>query len=134
VRNPLNRRLASLLLVLVVTTHYAYAPLSEFYGNPQAASKAIFYILRGVEGFILYAVVWSLSRGGIAVALACGWGMLESAQTSICRMAIGIERTATASPYSGLCDVVTGLPVYALTMVAALIVASFIQGHDDARG
>lgn len=126
------KHLPSLLLVAVVVTHYAYQPLAEFYADHEAAARAIFYILRGVEGTILYAVAWTLAPRGskayrIGVSIACAWGMLESAQTAICRAAMGIDARATASAYNGLCDVVTGIPVYSLTMLFALVIASFAQ-------
>lgn len=140
------KRLASLLLVLCVITHYAYEPLAEFYTDPDHAARAIFYALRGVEGAVLYGLVWRLAWclarkraaysaaafGG--VSLACAWGVLESAQTAVCRVAVGIGEAAESERYSGLCDAATGLPVYGLTMLVALVVASLVQGADDAKG
>lgn len=120
-------KLAPLLFVAVVITHYAYEPLAAFYPDPAQAARAIFYVVRGVEATILYAVVWCLTPRSAAVGLACAWGMLESSQTAVCRAALGIGSSVEVAAYRGLCDVVTGLPVYGLTALAALVVASFAQ-------
>ncbi len=50
----------------------------------------------------------------VLVVLACGWGMVEHIQAGACRLAIGIEnRTPAGKPLTGLCDDVTGLPMFA---------------------
>lgn len=132
--------LPSLLLVLVVVTHYGYDLLASFYPDPGAASRAWFYVLRGIEGGLLYLVVWSLAplrpaAVRIGVAVACAWGALEELQTAACRLAVGIDRTAEPGLFRGLCDVVTGWPVYMLTITAALLVSvlRFRRGKNNGR-
>lgn len=129
--------LPSLLLVLVVVTHYSYELLATMYSDQQAAAKAWFYILRGVEGCLLFAVIWTLCprkprAAFVGASIACAWGMLEEAQTAACRIAMPIANIASAPAFRGLCDVVTGWPIYAATMFAALVVASLAQESGDA--
>ena len=124
--------LSSLLLVLVLGTHYAPDVLADFYSDPPRAVRALFYVARGIEGAALFAIVWALAPrkplgAYIGVTLACCWGVIEEAQTAACRLSIGIENTASASRFSGLCDAATGLPIYALTMFGALALAAFAQ-------
>lgn len=130
------RGLASLLLVLVVVTHYAYEPLAGFYANQRQAAQAIFYALRGVEGAVLYLVVWSLTpfrplSVRLAVSTVCAWGALEEAQTAVCMAAkgFGAGKVATA-PYAGLCDAVTGWPIYMGTLLLVLLLFALQYTND----
>lgn len=121
--------LPSLLLVIVVLTHYGGDLLATMYLDQAAASRAWFYVLRGLEGGLLFLIVWSLTPvQPLAVrygaSLACAWGALEEFQTAACRLAIGIDQTAESGLFRGLCDVVTGWPVYMLTITSALLVAA----------
>lgn len=130
--------LPSLLLVLVVATHYGPDLLASYYPDPGAASRAWFYVARGVEGAALFMAVWWLSCRAAAgqavrcgIALACAWGALEEAQTAACRLAIGIDRRADPGLFAGLCDFATGHPVYMLTISTALVVATlFTRGGE----
>lgn len=130
------RGLASLLLVLVVVTHYAYEPLAGFYANQRQAAQAIFYALRGVEGAVLYLVVWSLTpfrplSVRLAVSTVCAWGALEEAQTAVCMAAKGFGAgKASTAPYAGLCDAVTGLPIYMGTLLLVLLLFALQYTND----
>jgi hypothetical protein len=121
--------LPSLLLVVVVVSHMGYMPIGELYANPLAAAKAWQYVLRGIEGVVLYLVVWSLTPWTpvvmrYAVSLVCAWGALESFQIAACRLALPMDRPPPKTPlYTGLCDLVTGWPIYLLTTLAVLAVA-----------
>lgn len=82
----------------------------------------------------------SPARGGNAahaipavglVVLVCGWGMVEHVQAGACRLAIGIDNKAPAGkPLTGLCDAVTGLPMYALGLAAVAFIAAVIAAHS----
>lgn len=131
--------LSSILLALVATTHYAPALLGSLYADQAAATRAWFYILRGVEGCVLYLAVWWLAPhrpiyARYGVALACAWGAIEEAETAVCRLAVGIERKAEVPLFSGLCDQWLGAPVYVLTLVAVLLVLSAIVGREKKDG
>jgi hypothetical protein len=121
--------LPSLLLVLVVTTHYGYALIANAYADPLVASKSWHSVLRAVESTVLYLAVWSLTPRepvGVrcATAIACIWGAAESAQIAGCRLAFPMGQPPPGvSLYTGLCDTATGLPIYMLTVSIVLLVA-----------
>ena len=130
------RGLASLLLLMVVVTHYAYEPIAEFYSTQQSA-RAVFYVLRGIEGTLLYCIVWALTpykplHIRFAVSAVCAWGALEEAQTAVCRIAVGIDNHPDTKQYHGLCDMVTGVPIYMLTLLVVLLI--FAWGASRKRG
>lgn len=95
-------RLAVVLLVLVAGTHYGHAPLAALFDDPDAASRALFYAFRGVEGTALFALVGLLSRHP-AVWAVCLWGVFEESQTAICRIGAGIGSDAGVDLFAGLC-------------------------------
>jgi hypothetical protein len=121
--------LPSLLLVVVIVTHYGYDLIASFYPDALASAKAWASVLRAVEAVALYFIVLALApvKPWIvrkAVACACAWGAFESAQIAVCRLAFPMNRPPPeVSQYTGLCDKVTGLPVYMLTVSLVLLVA-----------
>jgi hypothetical protein len=89
--------LPSLLLVLVVLTHYSYDLIASFYANQLAAAKAWHSVLRAGEATLLYLVVWSLvplkpAAVRYGTAVACAWGVFESAQIAVCRLHYPMDR------------------------------------------
>jgi hypothetical protein len=67
----------------------------------------------------------------LLVILVCGWGMVEHVQAGACRLAIGIDNKAPAGkPLTGLCDDVTGLPMYALGLAAVAFIAAVIAAYS----
>ncbi len=118
------------LLALVAAVHLGYEPLAAGWPDPVAAARAIFYVGRGFEGAVLYAVVWAMSSRGLAVTVACAWGFVESAQTAVCRLAVGIGNRPVPSPYGGMCDVAAGWPVYGMTAALVLVALAFMQEAD----
>lgn len=132
--------LASLLLVLVAFTHYAPDLLASFYSDPQRAARALFYVARGIEGTVLWCVLWWVltpyrirsTAGSWGVAVACYWGAFEEAQTAICRLAVGIERAPSPTLYAGMCDVLTDQPVYMLTLsVVCVSLMMLLRQHHN---
>jgi len=95
------------LLLLVAMTHYGY---------PDDAASWWFYILRGVEGTILFLLLARHVNKGVAV-LACWWGAFEEAQTAVC----GYTRMGMYPNGDGLCIEAFGPLPYAM-MAAGLIV------------
>jgi hypothetical protein len=130
--------LPSLLLVLVVITHYSYDLIASFYANQLAAAKAWHSVLRAVESTVLYLAVWSLvplkpAAIRYAAALACTWGAAESAQIAACRVLYPMDRPPPDTPlYSGLCDKATGLPLYMMVITAILLVAVLRKTNGSA--
>ena len=121
--------LQSLLLVIVFTAHYAPDLLGDFYpGREVAAARAWQLVLRGVEATLLYLIVWTLVPyrpfvPRYAASLACSWGVFESVQIPLCRLPYAMDRPPSIDTklYSGLCDHVTGTPVYMATLYVVLI-------------
>jgi hypothetical protein len=113
----------------VVVTHYGYALIADFYAAPEMAARAWASVLRGVEASTLYCLVWSLvpirpAWVHRAVAVACGWGMFESAQIAGCRLMFPMDRAPPVTAlYAGLCDNAFGVPIYMLTVFVVLIIA-----------
>lgn len=128
--------LATLLLFLVIGTHYTYDLIAAYYPDPHSAARAIFYVLRGVEGSILYLIVWALvplrpMHVRLSCSTVCAWGALEEAQTAICRASVGITNNPSTGQYHGLCDFVTGIPVYMLTLLAVVLVFVWQSTKDN---
>jgi hypothetical protein len=125
-----------LLLITVAVRHAGADFLAQLYPDPLLARKAIFYVLGGMQGVLLYAVVWSLTpfkphHVRIGVSLACTWGILEEFEVAACRIAHGIGSTASAPMWQGLCDSITGWPVTIITLVLVLIVTAARRGKGE---
>lgn len=115
-------RLAVFLLLLVVGCHYTDSHLAKLYEHPEAASKAIFYILRGIEGSLLFVVIASIVRSRF-VLLVCLFGVFEESQTAICRAAKPIDTKPAVELFTGIC----GEPLYGIGLVAAGVIALAIE-------
>ena len=133
-----NEALGAALFALVAAVHFGYEPLSAGYPDPASAGRAIFYVARGVEGTALYALVWALAwrrlpKSRLGISIACSWGCFESAQTAVCRLAVGIGNRTVPGPYRGMCDLAADFPVYGMTAVLVLVAAAVMQevGRDS---
>ncbi len=118
-RSDVNR-LAFTLFVTVLATHYGYPSLADLSGGGIAAERAWFYVLRGVEGIVAFlAILALLPRSPLTLAAqgVCVWGAIEEGQTAVCRLAIGINNKQSNHEMQGLCDVVTGWPIYAISLL-----------------
>jgi hypothetical protein len=136
-------RLAAFLLLVVAGTHYLYRHLAVGYPDPDVAARAWFYLLRGVGGSLMYAMVALLAallaasindwRAYPAVAMACLWGLMEEAQTAICRLATGMGEYSPPAP-DGLCSLLTGLPMYSIGIASGAALAVYIAVRLGGRG
>lgn len=123
--------LPSLLLLIVLLAHYGADPIGGMYepARQLAAAKAWRYVLGGVEVSLLYLIVWSLVPWRplavrYAASLVCAWGALEGAQIAACRLQFPMDRAPPSTAlYTGLCDLITGWPVYVLTCLLVIVVA-----------
>ena len=95
-------RIAVLLLALIGVAHYAPDWIATAYEQQDAAARAWFYMLRGVEGVALFALVAALSKH-IAVIAVCVLGMFEEGMTTACRASKPIGGFLGYEPFSGLC-------------------------------
>lgn len=120
--------LAVALLAAVAATHYGYELIALAYAQPGPAAKAWFYMLRGLEGFALFAVVASLVRSR-AVLAVCILGMSEESLTVACRASKPIGETLGYAPFAGLC----GREWYFAGLIALGLVALGIA-YDLGRG
>lgn len=115
-------RLAIAILLLVVMTHYTYSPLAAMYPDQQAAARAIFYVLRGIEGAGLFFII-ILLRPALLVVLAAGWGAVEELETAVCRLAQPISKIEPVPLFDGLC----GAPMYTLGAIAVAFIACAVN-------
>ncbi len=108
-------RLAAFLLLLILATHYLPDVLALQYEDQDAASRIIFYRLRGMEGAALFAALGFLIRRPL-VQLACGWGFAEELQTATCSL------DGAREMFTGLC----GKEPYLAGIVMAAVLAYLI--------
>lgn len=137
----LARRSSSWLLLIVALVHLGYEPLAYalWPADPVAAGKALYYIGRGFEGTAVWCVLLAVDRTTIrspVLAAACVWGAAENAQSAACRLALPIAGGAPVAPaFGGLCDLVAGVPVAAVTALGMLVLLSIVQeAHRAERG
>lgn len=123
------RALVLLLAAATLATHRAYAPLSQLWAQPARAAEELFYVLRGVEGTVLFcAVLWLAERARAGawlapLALLAIYGAVEEALTAFCGAAYlaanGAGRAAVDAS-ADLCDRVTGW-AWAVALLAVIV-------------
>lgn len=94
--------LAVALLFVLAVTHFGYDAIALGYPDQAAAAKAWFYMLRGIEGVVLFAVVAYLTKS-LPVLLVCLLGMFEEGMTAACRAGKPIGESPGYAAFSGLC-------------------------------
>jgi len=116
-----------MLLCLIVLTHYGYPYMALAADNGSMTidqmSSWSFYILRGFEGAILFALLLQYPQGRgpyrMIWVLACWLGIFEESQTAVCGL---ISDPAVIVPlWSGLCVEQFGNLPYILFAAAALV-------------
>lgn len=117
-----------MLLLLVAVTHFGYELIALGYEQRDAAARAWFYILRGVEGAALFGVIASLVRSR-AVLAVCILGLSEESMTAACRASKPIGESLGYEPFAGLC----GQEWYFAGLIALGLVALGIA-YDLGRG
>jgi len=129
-------RLPSILLFCVAFTHMSYDLIGGYYENPVRAAAAWHHVLRAFpEATLLYLIVWVLlpwepivSR--LAGSAICAWGALENFQIAACRLQYPMGQPPPKTElYTGLCDLVTGWPIYMLTIASVLLVVCFAKSR-----
>lgn len=123
-------KLAVILLVTLFGMHYAPSIIASGYAPEQqiAAHKAWQYILTGVGVAVVLCVVGLLSRSAL-VWPPVVWGMVESGQQAVCRLAKPIGGVApSAAPFDGLC----GVDFWWAGLIAAAVIAVWYL--DKIRG
>lgn len=144
--------LAAVLLAMLAVVHYGPDVLAYAYPDHDAARRAIYYIARSIEGAIQYAVIALLTWWGrpkeasrskdaaptispaLLVVLPCCWGVIEHLQAGVCRLSIGIaNRPPPGAALTGICDEISGLPLYALGLGAVAFLAAVIAAQSLGR-
>ena len=120
-----NSRLGALLLLTICITHYGYDPLCTLVPALAGQAKGLFYVLRGFEGTILFAVIWRLQP---ILWPVCAWGATEEAETAVCRLSVGFPASPTGSSWNGLCSDLTHWPLSMLGIVVAAILVTRVKG------
>lgn len=122
--------LASLLLVIVVAAHYLPDNVASTYAQPVqiGAANAWTKVFGHGETMMLWLIVWSLVphrpvSARIACAVVCAWGAAEHLSAMLCRLQFDMTRPPPSPElYKGMCDTVTGLPIYMGTMIVVLLI------------
>lgn len=113
---------AALLLLLIAVVHYGIDPICSLVPSLEHSTKALFYVLRGLEGVVLFAVIGFMCR---VLWPICAWGALEEGETAVCRLVAGpLDRPPAAVAWSGLCGEASGLPWYSIGLVIAAMLAT----------
>lgn len=123
--------LAVLILLVVLGVHYLPALLASHYEHPDDAERALQYVAQGAKGIAMMILLLALMprRLHIVPVWAAGaWLIYEDALVAGCRLAVGIENVPTAAPnpWHGICQQVTGAPIYLVAAALAVIAAACI--------
>jgi len=114
--------LAALLLLTIVIVHFGYDPICALLPNLANAAGAVFYVLRGIEGSILFTVIAWLRP---TLWPICLWGFIEEGETAACRLMAGpLDRPPVAAAWSGLCGEVSHFPWYMFGIVTAAVLVT----------
>jgi hypothetical protein len=123
-------KLAVLLLALILGTHYGPDWIGATYVQQEAATKAWFYMARGVAGVVLFALV-AIAWRHRAVTALCLIGMYEEGLTTACRASKPIGGVLGFKPFSGLCGdgwYLAGLVMLALAALGILYELGRLHG------
>lgn len=120
--------LAVALLLLVAVTHFGHELIAGHYQDHEAAAKAWFYTLRGVEGAALFLAVAALSRSAAVIAV-CSLGAFEESMTAACRASKPIAGLPGYLPFQGLCG-----PGWYYVGLIALGLVALALAYDLGRG
>lgn len=91
---------------------------------------ALEYIAYGIESAALWGAALVLAPGPLRYVAA--WGIAESAARAGCRAALPLDRAPALQPGQTLCDAAAGWPVSLLSLVAALLLAAYLN-HRGVR-
>jgi hypothetical protein len=117
------------LLVVAALSYFGPEALPTLFGGTRAAWQ---YVLNGVEASFLWAFVFAFVPRFEARAIAA-WAMFEAMQRPVCRLAFPMDRAPDLGGAVGLCDAAFGVPMSALSVVAALALAAVAQESSRAR-
>lgn len=138
--NSAPRWLPWALFGLTTGRHNVADLLARLFPDPAFARKSLFYAAAGIVGVGLYSIVWLLTpwrpaQTRVAVALVCSWGILEEAQTTVCRVGLGLGHPAPElDPWRGICDQLSGIPIGTMTLaIPVCIIYWLVYGDHHAN-
>lgn len=121
---------ALVLLVAVSALHYGTEYLATFWPDTLAARRALFYVGQGLKGCLLWmalAVMAPKTMAAVPLLAVCAWGFVEDAMVAGCRIAYGIGTIPSPGLWRGLCDDLTGAPVYLVGPAVGLLAACIVE-------
>lgn len=122
-------KLAFILLLTLGTIHYVDNPIATMYAQAEQpyAAKAWEYILTNAGLCVVLALLGLLARKPV-VWFPIGWGIIESGERSVCRLArpIGGE-PPVVDLFTGLC----GRPYYLVGLWAMVCLALYLRGKNE---
>lgn len=116
-----------LLLFIAVLAHLSPEPIAVVLGHSTLAWETVMY---GIEATALWLfAAWHLKAkaGFVLTGALCGWGVFESVQRPLCRLAFPMNERLVLAPGEFLCDK-AGWQTSELSAIAALFVLSVIYG------
>lgn len=125
----------ALLFGLTFGRHHCVDWLAQFFADPACARRALFYVAGGIVACALYALIirltpWRPHSVRIGVALVCWWGMLEEAQTVICRVGLGLGAPAPIDhPWRNVCDQLAGIPISTITLAIPACIICWLANN-----
>lgn len=116
-------------LVVAVGVYFSPEVLPTLIGGTRGAWE---YSAYGLEASFLWSVAFLLVNQFEARAVAA-WGAFEALQRPVCRLAFPMDHPPQIDPGQSLCDAAFGVPMSALSVVAALGLAAVAQEFGRAR-
>lgn len=123
--------MSAALLVVAVAVYFGPEVLPVLLGGTRGAWE---YVMSGAEASFLWAVVFVLVPRFEARAVAA-WAAFEALQRPVCRLAFPMDRAPSLDGAQSLCDAAFGIPMSALSVIAALGLAALAHeaGHAVRR-
>lgn len=115
-------------LMLMIAVHVLPEWLALAGLGTQAALE---YIACGVESGALWGAALAVSRGPLRYVAA--WGLAESLARGGCRAALPLDRAPSLHPGQTLCDAAAGWPVSLVSLIAALLLAAYLNHRGASR-
>lgn len=111
------------LLCVAALAYFLPEVMPHLVGGSRGAWE---YVTYGGEAAVLWGLALVMLRDWYARAVAA-WGLFEALQRPLCRLAFPMDRPPQVEKGQSLCDVALGLPMSAVSVVAALFLAALVQ-------
>jgi hypothetical protein len=124
------------LLLMVVVVHFRYHDIAAWLYPQRAeyASRALFYVARGVSGAAVFAVLMMLAPPALLLRVACCVGMFAEGATALCRVSYPLDQPVPAGAAAGgLCDAATREPITAMLAGGVAVSLLFLGRQRGAR-